>query len=141
MRFFHLLFQAVLQLAVDVGADSAKFPDTWLFHQKWGAGKKGPVPRLEGNKIEYIQVGGRTTAFVPALQKLMAQAVSASRKATDAKKSKATNTAPENGSDAPAPATKLAKKKRAAPSKPKAQAATGMLGNLSRRLLHIRVII
>lgn len=56
--------QAVLQTAVDAGADSSKFPDTWLFHQKWGNGKKGPAPRLEGNKIEYIQVGGRVS-FIP----------------------------------------------------------------------------
>jgi hypothetical protein len=44
---------------VDAGANSEKFPDTWLFHQKWGNSKKGPAPKLGGNKIEYITVGGR----------------------------------------------------------------------------------
>ena len=121
--------QAVLQTAVDAGADSAKFPDTWLFHQKWGNGKKGPAPKLEGNKIEYVQVGGRTTAYVPALQKLRAQA---------SEKPKAGKKAAE--SDAGAPAPKPAKK-RAAPKAPKAQTVAGMLGHLGRRLLHTRIMI
>lgn len=61
-------WQGVLRTAVDAGANSDKFPDTWLFHQKWGNGKKGPAPKLGGNRIEYIKVGGRVGAClaVPA---------------------------------------------------------------------------
>jgi formamidopyrimidine-DNA glycosylase len=103
-----------------------------LFHQKWGAGKKGPAPRLEGNTIEYMQVGGRTTAWVPALQKLTGQAA---EKPKSAKKK-----ASESNNDAAAPAPKQPKK-RAAPRPTKAQAAAGMLGHLSRRLLHTRIMI
>ena len=51
--------QGVLRTAVDAGAVSERYPDTWLFHQKWGAGKKGPAPKLGGNAIKYITVGGR----------------------------------------------------------------------------------
>ena len=87
---------------------------------------------MEGNKIEYMQVGGRTTAYVPALQKLTAQAA---EKPKAAKKKAAES---ENGAAAPAPKQP---KKRAAPRPTKAQAAAGMLGHLSRRLLHIRVMI
>ncbi len=123
--------QAVPQTAVEAGADSEKFPKSWLFHQKWGNGKKGPAPRLEGNKIEYKQVGGRTTAFVPALQKLTAQA---------AEKPKPAKKAADSGDAAGAAAPKQTRK-RAAPKAPKAQAAAGMLGHLSRRLLHCRIFI
>lgn len=87
---------------------------------------------MEGNTIKYMQVGGRTTAWVPALQKLTCQAV---EKPKAAKKK-----ASESDNDAAAPARKQPKK-RAAPRPTKAKAAAGMLGHLSRRLLHTRIMI
>lgn len=57
--------QAVLRTAVDAGANSGMFPDTWLFHQKWSNGKKGPAPTLGGNKIEFMTVGGRVSCHFP----------------------------------------------------------------------------
>lgn len=37
--------------------------DTWLFHHRWGK-----VPgSLSGHPIEYMTVGGRTTAVIPAV--------------------------------------------------------------------------
>ena len=57
----------VIDLAVEKGADKAQFPADWLFHVRWG-GKKG-VPQFDGHDIIREQVGGRTTAWVPDLQK------------------------------------------------------------------------
>ncbi|XP_021736671.1 formamidopyrimidine-DNA glycosylase-like isoform X2 [Chenopodium quinoa] len=56
----------VIQHAVEVDADSQHFPSDWLFHFRWGK-KPGKV---NGKKIDFITVRGRTSAYVPELQKL-----------------------------------------------------------------------
>ncbi|XP_059291613.1 formamidopyrimidine-DNA glycosylase isoform X2 [Lycium ferocissimum] len=55
----------VIEFAVEVDADCSSFPSEWLFHYRWGK-KAGKV---NGKKIEFITAGGRTSAFVPDLQK------------------------------------------------------------------------
>lgn len=57
----------ILQTAVDVGADSEKYPKDWLFMHRWG-GKNG-VEEIGGKAIVRERVGGRTTAWVPSKQK------------------------------------------------------------------------
>lgn len=57
------------QLAVDAGADSDKYPPSWLFHQKWSAGRgKGPAPTLDGHQIEVAKVAGRVSPGRGALE-------------------------------------------------------------------------
>ncbi|KMT00644.1 hypothetical protein BVRB_9g219360 isoform B [Beta vulgaris subsp. vulgaris] len=73
----------VIQHAVEVDADSQRFPFDWLFHNRWGK-KPGKV---DGKKIDFITSGGRTTAYVPELQKLRGvQATKAPAKQTSKKK-------------------------------------------------------
>uniref|UniRef100_A0A8R7R5T3 Formamidopyrimidine-DNA glycosylase catalytic domain-containing protein n=1 Tax=Triticum urartu TaxID=4572 RepID=A0A8R7R5T3_TRIUA len=62
----HQSSQEVVKYAVDVDADCDPFPVEWLFHHRWGK-KPGEV---DGKNIEFITAGGRTTAYVPQLQKL-----------------------------------------------------------------------
>lgn len=57
----------VLDVAVEAGADSEKYPETWLFHHRWG-GKRG-ADKIGKHKIVREEVGGRTTAWVPSVQK------------------------------------------------------------------------
>lgn len=57
----------VVETAVELGADSGKYPQDWLFHQRWG-GAKG-VELVQGRRIVREPVGGRTTAWVPEVQK------------------------------------------------------------------------
>jgi formamidopyrimidine-DNA glycosylase len=59
--------RAVLALAVEVGADERLYPEDWLFHTRWGGGK-GKETHL-GRRLVREQVGGRTTAWIPDLQK------------------------------------------------------------------------
>ncbi len=59
--------EMVMRVAVDCGADSAKYPSNWLFTSRWG-GKKGRT-EIDGKKIVREAVGGRTTAWVPSVQK------------------------------------------------------------------------
>ncbi|KAJ5168249.1 uncharacterized protein N7482_003843 [Penicillium canariense] len=60
----------VCSTALDVLADSEKFPEHWLFKHRWGKGKKNqPAALPNGDKITFLTVGGRTSAVVPAVQK------------------------------------------------------------------------
>ena len=59
--------ESVLRRAVKVGADSRRYPKSWLFEHRWG-GKRGST-RIGGQRIVREDVGGRTTAWVPARQK------------------------------------------------------------------------
>nr|XP_011467064.1 PREDICTED: formamidopyrimidine-DNA glycosylase isoform X2 [Fragaria vesca subsp. vesca] len=75
----HKSIKEVIEYAVQVDAESIHFPCEWLFHFRWGkrAGK------INGKKIDFITVGGRTSAFVPELQKLTGnQAANAESKRT-----------------------------------------------------------
>ena len=57
----------VIRTAVDANADKARFPKTWLFHHRWGKNQDAQTAR--GEPIEHIEVAGRTTAWVPSLQR------------------------------------------------------------------------
>jgi formamidopyrimidine-DNA glycosylase len=58
--------RSVITLAVDARADDSRYPRSWIFHTRWG---KTAGAMVEGHRISFIEVGGRTTAFVPGLQK------------------------------------------------------------------------
>lgn len=57
----------ILESAIEVGANSEKYPESWLFHVRWG-GKRGKDEIL-GLPLVRETVGGRTTAWVPGIQK------------------------------------------------------------------------
>ena len=56
-------------IAVSVRArnDSDRYPRTWLFHDRWGKNPKAYTAR--GEKIRHDTIGGRTTAWVPSVQR------------------------------------------------------------------------
>lgn len=62
----HEAVRSVCQAAVAVNAESARFPADWLFHIRWG--KKAGKTQA-GHPIAFETVGGRTSCYVPALQK------------------------------------------------------------------------
>jgi formamidopyrimidine-DNA glycosylase len=57
----------VIERAVAVGADSDRFPATWLFHSRWGRRTGSITARAEA--IVHETIGGRTTAWVPTRQR------------------------------------------------------------------------
>jgi formamidopyrimidine-DNA glycosylase len=60
----------VCKTAVDLLADSSKFPNDWLFNHRWGKGKKdAPTALPSGARITFLTVGGRTSCVVPSVQK------------------------------------------------------------------------
>ncbi|KAI8869479.1 hypothetical protein GQ42DRAFT_163386 [Ramicandelaber brevisporus] len=66
----HTKMIEICQAAVDVDADSSKFPKEWLFHVRWDKGKVKNPKTHDGERIVFETVGSRTSAIVPARQKL-----------------------------------------------------------------------
>ncbi|KAF7891886.1 hypothetical protein EAF00_008188 [Botryotinia globosa] len=70
IKRLHTSMMSICQTAVDLLADSSKFPDDWMFKHRWGKGKKdGPTALPNGEKITFLTVGGRTSCVVPSIQK------------------------------------------------------------------------
>ena len=58
--------RSIITKAVDVSADADRFPKSWLFHHRWGKNKEARTAK--GERIAFATIGGRTTAYVPAVQ-------------------------------------------------------------------------
>lgn len=57
---------AIIQKSVEVSADYDRYPKSWLFHYRWGKEKEARTAKKQ--KIVFDTIGGRTTAWVPAVQ-------------------------------------------------------------------------
>ena len=62
---FHKSIQEITSIAVGADANKAKFPKEWLFHIRWQHGTE----TLTGLKVFNEKIGGRTTFWVPELQR------------------------------------------------------------------------
>ncbi|KAL8913176.1 MAG: hypothetical protein Q9171_001970 [Xanthocarpia ochracea] len=70
IKQLHTSIHYVCSTAVELLAESDRFPEEWLFKHRWGKGKKDASQRLpNGAKIKFLTVGGRTSAVVPSVQK------------------------------------------------------------------------
>lgn len=58
---------AIVKKSVAVDADYDRYPKSWLFHHRWGKVAGSMTSRK--HPIVHDTIGGRTTAWVPALQK------------------------------------------------------------------------
>lgn len=66
-RRLRATLRSVVTTAVGARADSDRFPRTWLFHRRWGRNADAVTAR--GDRIRHDTIGGRTTAWVPAVQR------------------------------------------------------------------------
>lgn len=57
----------VVRTAVEVDADKDRLPRSWLFHHRWGKNEQAKTAR--GERVEFLSVAGRTTAWVPERQR------------------------------------------------------------------------
>ncbi|MFK7985437.1 MAG: DNA-formamidopyrimidine glycosylase family protein [Sandaracinaceae bacterium] len=62
----HRTLRRVVATAVGVDARKDRFPASWLFHHRWG--KNADAKTAGGDAIEFVQIAGRTTAWVPSKQ-------------------------------------------------------------------------
>jgi formamidopyrimidine-DNA glycosylase len=67
LRQLRTKLKQVIAQAVKVDADKRRYPKRWLFHRRWG--KQAGVLDADGAPIEHLEIGGRTTAWVPAVQR------------------------------------------------------------------------
>jgi formamidopyrimidine-DNA glycosylase len=66
IRKLRARLRSVITTAVRALNDSSRYPRRWLFHSRWdGAG----AVTERGETIRYVTLGGRTTAWVPAVQR------------------------------------------------------------------------
>jgi formamidopyrimidine-DNA glycosylase len=57
----------VMDTSVRLSNDSDRYPKGWLFHRRWG--KNPRAVTIRGERIRHITLGGRTTAWVPGVQR------------------------------------------------------------------------
>ncbi|TVY57477.1 Formamidopyrimidine-DNA glycosylase [Lachnellula cervina] len=70
IKQLHKSILYVCQTAVDLLADSSKFPEEWLFNHRWGKSKtKAPITLPNGAEMIKLTVGNRTSCVVPSVQK------------------------------------------------------------------------
>jgi len=68
MASVHDAIFSICREASDALKAKQEFPDSWLFHKRWS--KKSKTKTFVGKTpVEFIVVGGRTTAIVPSRQK------------------------------------------------------------------------
>jgi hypothetical protein len=61
--------------------NTAAFPEDWLMLHRWGKRRKNEVQKTaDGHALDHITVGGRTSCYVPALQKIRGSARTTARK-------------------------------------------------------------
>ncbi|MEE2790955.1 MAG: DNA-formamidopyrimidine glycosylase family protein [Acidobacteriota bacterium] len=66
VRRIRLRLKHIVEAAVRADAKASNFPRTWLFHRRW---RRDTNATLGGHRIEFLTIGGRTTAWLPELQK------------------------------------------------------------------------
>ncbi|KAF5842509.1 Formamidopyrimidine-DNA glycosylase N-terminal domain-containing protein [Dunaliella salina] len=128
IKAMHTKMLDIGQISVAANADYTEFPPDWLFHFRW-TGKQ--ASSIDGKKIDFITVGSRTSAYVPALQKLVKGSGLSSQKPASKKAApKARKAAKgESGQDAEEEGGKTAKQQG---SKRKASSAATKAAEASR---------
>jgi len=63
----HAAIRHVVVTAVAADARKDRFPEDWLFHRRWG--KNRDAITADGEPVAFVEIGGRTTAWVPAVQR------------------------------------------------------------------------
>ena len=58
---------AIVRTAVRVNSVSERFPRTWLFHHRWG--RDASARTHDGRPVRHVTIAGRTTAWVPGVQR------------------------------------------------------------------------
>lgn len=69
-RLYHAIIY-IMEKSVEVEGNVREFPDDWLMLYRWGKGRKAKATTKEGYAVTHETIGGRTSCFVPELQKMM----------------------------------------------------------------------
>lgn len=58
---------SIVRIAVEAKSASSRFPKAWLFHRRWG--KDASATAHDGRPLRHETIAGRTTAWVPGVQR------------------------------------------------------------------------
>ena len=77
----HTQIRAIVTTAVSVNADHSLFPANWLFHYRWGKGRRHKpatfiLPDGREATVTHQTVGGRTSAIVDIVQQIQGEVAS-----------------------------------------------------------------
>lgn len=61
----------VMEESVKVEGNVHRFPDHWLMIYRWGKGRKEKAKTKAGHPVDHVTVGGRTSCFVPEIQRAL----------------------------------------------------------------------
>ena len=67
IRVIRRCMKTIVGKAVATNAEDSQYPRRWLFHHRWG--KNAAAKTARGEPIEFVDIGGRTTAWVPSVQR------------------------------------------------------------------------
>ena len=65
----HRKIKEIIHFAVSKNANAHQFPNTWMFHQRWRDGRGRSEKREFPHEIRFDKIAGRSTAWVPKIQK------------------------------------------------------------------------
>lgn len=68
-RALHGAVLEVCKVACEAGGESARYPQSWLVHHRSEKHKAGSSVNSPLGKVHFESIGGRSTAFVPEVQK------------------------------------------------------------------------
>lgn len=63
----HRRLAGIVRTAVEAKSVSSRFPKSWLFHRRWG--KDAAAVTHDGRRLVHATIAGRTTAWVPEVQR------------------------------------------------------------------------
>lgn len=81
MKTFYDKVVELCEFVVKVEGNTAAFPEDFLMLYRWGKGRKDQVKTPQGYVVKHLEVGGRTSSYIPQLQKKVGSG-SAKRKST-----------------------------------------------------------
>jgi outer membrane biosynthesis protein TonB len=103
IKRLHDAMMYVCDTAVELLAESDKFPQDWLMKHRWSKGKKDGSKLPNGEKITFLKVGGRTSAIVPSLQKKTAAVAGDVSEGADDEEPEEVEVKPKKGAKRKAP--------------------------------------
>lgn len=65
----HKSIKYISETAVKAKIEGIRYPSEWLFHYRWPTDRKSKDSIISGHRISFTTTGGRTTAFIPTIQR------------------------------------------------------------------------
>lgn len=99
MKIFYDKVVDICEFVVKVEGNTAAFPEDFLMLYRWGKGRKDQVKTPQGYVVKHLEVGGRTSSYIPELQKKVGSGTTKRKSTNDSEGSKKQKVKPESESE------------------------------------------